>query len=36
MEEDQRPIGALMVVGVLTVFILIFWLTHFFTHIARG
>jgi ABC-type transporter Mla subunit MlaD len=36
MEKEQRPVGALLVVGVLTIFILVFWLVHFFTHIVRG
>ena len=36
MENEQKPIGALLVVGVLTIFILVFWLVHFFTHISRG
>ncbi|WP_308446091.1 cytochrome c oxidase subunit 2A [Meiothermus sp.] len=35
-EKEQRPIGALFVVGVVTVFILAFWFFHFFTHLARG
>jgi len=35
-EKDQRPIGALLVVGVVTVFILTFWFFHFFMHLARG
>lgn len=35
-EHEQRPIGALIVVGVLTVFILTFWFFHFFMHINRG
>ncbi len=35
-EKEQRPIGALLVVGVVTVFILTFWFFHFFTHLARG
>lgn len=35
-EKEQRPIGALLVVGVVTVFILTFWFFHFFMHLARG
>ncbi|WP_299429243.1 cytochrome c oxidase subunit 2A [uncultured Meiothermus sp.] len=35
-EKEQRPIGALLVVGIVAVFILTFWLFNFFTHLARG
>lgn len=36
MNEEKRPIGALLVVGVLTVFILAFWLFTYFFHGMRG
>jgi len=35
-EKEQRPIGALLVVGIVTVFILTFWFFNFFMHLARG
>lgn len=35
-EREQPPIGALLVVGMVTVFILTFWFFHFFMHLARG
>ncbi len=35
-EKEQRPLGALLVVGVVAVFILTFWFFHFFMHLARG
>ncbi|MER3443604.1 MAG: cytochrome c oxidase subunit 2A [Meiothermus sp.] len=34
--KDHRPWGALLVVGVLTVFILTFWLFYFFTFLGRS
>lgn len=36
MNEEKRPIGALVVVGVLAVFILAFWFFTLFLHSARG
>ncbi|RDI95584.1 cytochrome c oxidase subunit 2A [Meiothermus sp. QL-1] len=35
-EKEQRPLGAVVVVAVVTIFILAFWLFHFFMHLARG
>ncbi|MBF6594014.1 MAG: cytochrome c oxidase subunit 2A [Thermaceae bacterium] len=35
-QEEKRPIGALLVVGVLTLFILTFWLFTYFLHLTRG
>jgi len=36
MDQEQRPIGALLVVGILTIFILTFWFFYFFMFIARS
>ncbi|WP_333659034.1 cytochrome c oxidase subunit 2A [Meiothermus cerbereus] len=35
-EKEQKPIGALFVVGVVTVFILAFWFFNFYMYLARG
>jgi len=35
-DEEQRPVGAVLVVGVVTVFILTFWFVNFFSYLARG
>ncbi|RIH88368.1 Cytochrome c oxidase subunit IIa family protein [Meiothermus luteus] len=35
-EKEQRPIGAVLVVTVVAVFILAFWFFHFVMHLARS
>lgn len=35
-EKEQRPIGALLVVSLVTIFILAFWFSNFLMHLARG
>ncbi|GEM85395.1 MAG: cytochrome c oxidase subunit 2A [Thermaceae bacterium] len=36
VNEEKRPIGALLVVGVVTVFILTFWFFTYYLHLSRG
>lgn len=36
MDQEQRPIGALIVVGIVAVFILAFWFFYFAAFISRG
>jgi hypothetical protein len=35
-DKEQRPLGALLVVGVLTAVILVMWFGVFLVHLARG
>jgi hypothetical protein len=36
VDEEKRPIGALLVVGMVTLFILAFWFFTYYLHFSRG
>ncbi len=36
MKKEDKPVGALLVVGVVAVTILVMWFTVFFTFLYRG
>ena len=35
-QEEQKPIGAVFIVTILTIFILVFWLVSYFLFMYRG